>query len=130
MRTRLFVLLILSLVVAACGGDKCTKEKYLEIIEDTIEKWDDARSVAANTSRMSLGPQIQSLQEIYREAEDLNIPKCAQDAHDNLLTYMEKTIDGFVAFLGQEEDSAVNRLFSLAEGYLEDWGDEVDAIGE
>jgi len=124
----LIALVILSLV-AGCGS-KCTKEDYMEKMEPFIDKWDDAIVIAESTSRMSLAPQIENLQEIRRETEDLKISDCADEAHEALIAYMDQTIDAFIAFLGQEDDEKVNRLFSSAQDSMRDWSELVEEIDE
>jgi len=125
----LIALVIFSLVAGGCGS-KCTKEDYMEKVEPFVDKWDDTMAVAESTSRMSLAPQIENLQEIRRETEDLKIPDCANEAHEALIAYMDQTIDAFIAFLGQEDDDKVNRLFSLAQDSMRDWIELVEEIDE
>jgi len=102
----------------------------MEKMEPFIDKWDDAIVIAESTSRMSLAPQIENLQEIRRETEDLKISDCADEAHEALIAYMDQTIDAFIAFLGQEDDEKVNRLFSSAQDSMRDWSELVEEIDE
>lgn len=135
------LIILISIAVSSCAGtspfggptqtpDPCSASelvKYAEAIEDVSRRFDDAYNLANNTSRMSLSPVIGDLQEIRRDAQDLDVPRCALDTKTNLVNYMDAIIDAFLAFLAQEPDSVVSGRFSTASNY---YGKYLKALGE
>jgi len=79
---------------------------------------------------MSLPPAIADLQTIRREAEDLEVPVCAVSAKNALVTYMNATIDGFIAFLSDEPDTKVNAAFKKANELSKDYLEAMLKLGE
>jgi hypothetical protein len=131
MKKLLFVLILVALAVAACGGgDKCDPDKYRDKVEPILDEWDDAVDVAQQTARMSLAGQIDRLQEIKREMAGLEVQECVDDAHDELIDYMDSTIDAFLAFLGQEADTTVQNHFEAGQKHLENWADKLSELEE
>ena len=116
-------------VLASCST--CNRDDYMEAVGSIVEEWDDAVVLADQTPRMSLAPRISELQDIWREAEDAEIPECFVDAHGYLLLAMEYTIEGYLSFLSQDSEGHIQLQFQLAQQRLEDWGEAIDeAVGE
>ena len=107
------------LVLVGCGSPG--PKTYLEETADIAARFDDAIMVARNTPRMQLSGVISDLQEIQREAEKLEAPEEAHENKEHLLEWMEYTITGFLAFMGQEEDRVVDLAFAYAEGALKQY---------
>jgi hypothetical protein len=84
-----------------------------------LDDWDDANALAGSTPRMSLGPAIAELQQIRRDVGDLDAPPCAQRVHTLLVDYMDVVIEGYLAFLADEGDSAVNSAMRRADAALD-----------
>lgn len=116
---RLMLLLIVCVALTSCAGSKCNLEEYNAAVKPLLEEWDDAISIANQTPRGSLPNVIPGLQEIRRRTENLEIEECFKDAHSFLVKYMDYTIDAFIAFMGQEDDSVVSQKFDLAETNFE-----------
>lgn len=88
---------------------------YADAVEPIATEWDDAMKLAGQTGRGQLAPQIASLQEIKRKADDLSVPTCAAVAHDYLVDSMNANIDGFLAFMSQKPDDEVSEHFKDAD---------------
>src|SRR5687768_15649215 len=67
---------------------------FLEAAQDIFEEWDDAFELANSTPRMSLPAVISELQEIRRNADDLEVPPCAAATKALMIEMMEAAIDG------------------------------------
>lgn len=95
---------------------------------DLLQRWDDAADIAGSTGRINLSGPVGDLQAIRREAGRLDIPFCAEEAHEHLLRSMELYIDAFLAFMAQDPDSIVDRRFEDANEALDEWGEAVDDL--
>lgn len=90
-------------------------QTYDDEMREVLTKWDDAKKIAASTSRMSLATPLATLQEIKRDTEALTVPACVQKTHDLLGVSMGYTIDGYLSFLRSDGDEIVNLQFQLAD---------------
>ena len=62
------------------------------------EEWADDTIVAlATSSRSSLPEQISNFQDTRRKAGKMSVPSCLEQAHENLLFGMDKTIDSLLS---------------------------------
>lgn len=128
---RFLLLLIFCVALTSCAGSRCDLEEYNTAVKPLLEEWDDAISIANQTPRGSLPSVIPGLQEIRRRTENLEIEECFEDAHPFLVKYMDYTIDAFIAFMGQEDDSVVSQKFDLAETNFETYMTRLNqAVGE
>lgn len=96
------------------GGISLNCDRYLDVIQPIVDRWDDANALASTTSRIALSGPLGDLQSIRREAVALTVPSCADEAHTHLVAYMNATIDGYLAFASQD-DVAVRAYFDTAE---------------
>ncbi len=101
---------------------------YLDQIQSVAREWDDANKLAGSAPRMSLAPQVASLQALRRRAADLNIPPCANAAHRKLIDSMDKTIEGYLSFLSQKPDSVVADAFHQADVLMNDFTTELGKL--
>lgn len=111
-----------------CPDDEV--EAYLLELDLLLEEWDDTVEIAETTSRMSLAPVVQSLQDVKREARRLERPECADYLQDLVVVGMESDISAFVAFLGQESDTVVARRMQGAEEVWATVDNELQAFQE
>jgi len=140
MHRRLLAGLLLVLVLASCGEaagepqsgsapaptiapaeETCetVAKTYQAAVKPILSKWTDATKVAASTARAALAPQISDLQEIRRELDDLTVPECVADTHELLNTSMNGTIDGYLAFMRDDNQVLVNKQMDDATGLME-----------
>lgn len=119
-----FLLIILALGGAGywyyfygpCGVTK-VKTADTEIIA-ILNRWDDAINLASSTGRISLTGPVAKLQDIKLDIMNYPVPVCMNFAKDNLLSYMDLMIQGFLDFMGQESDETVSSKMSNAQNYL------------
>ncbi len=100
----------------------------LDKMQDIAREWDDANALAGQTPRASLAGPIASLQQIRRNAEDIEVPGCAQGVHDSLVGAMDATITGYLDFLGQKGDFVVNASFDRASNKMREFNNELARI--
>lgn len=133
--------LIMVALLAGCGGPSealapttasttCAQQAaaFIAQIEPLQREWDDASTLANTTPRASLSGQIDKLQAIRRKTEDLQAPDCAAAAKQPLVTAMDATVRGYIAFLGQKPDSEVNPLFVLAKDQTDTFKQAIQAL--
>jgi hypothetical protein len=109
---RLATFALALLILASCGS--AALQSYLDQAADLHTRFADAALVANRTPRMSLAEVIPDLQEIYREAEDLDAPEDARLNKKKLCDWMDYSIRGYLAFLSQEEDDYIDYIFGEA----------------
>lgn len=112
----------------ATPGDVCTKEDIRWFVSDALainERFNSLVKLAASTPRVSLVGVVREMQDIHREYARLWAPQCVEVYHRHTSKSMELTIDGFLAFMAQDEDEA-NSCFEKAAGYLEWASDSLD----
>lgn len=127
---RLFVVIAVAIVLSGCESPvaglgatptpTCQQQafEYANQIQPIAREWDDANTLAGQTPRASLAAQIEKLQAIRRRAQDIKPPECASTAHLALTNAMDKTVEGYLAFLGQRPDSEVNQSFEQAKNFM------------
>lgn len=134
---RILVILILAFVLTACESPiaglgatptpTCEAQAliYANQIQPVAREWDDAYTLASSTPRASLSAQIEKLQGIRRKVQDITPPSCATAAHTALTRAMDKSIEGFIASLGQKPDNQVSALFTEANTRMATYTQEV-----
>jgi hypothetical protein len=86
-----------------CGIKKVANaEAQLQAI---LNRWDDQNKLASQTSRIALAIPVSELQKMRRETEALMVPSCLKNAKINLTNGMNSTIDGYLAFMGNSDDT-------------------------
>ena len=129
MKKAIFTVLGIFLLLTACRGTTETSVNpiqeavdpigtYLDQIEVISQEWDDAISLADSTGRGNLPDRIAELQRIRRRAQFLDVPSEAESPHNNLVKAMDYAIDGFLAFMVEDEYSS---YFVQYQSYLNKW---------
>jgi hypothetical protein len=110
-------------LLISCSSLPCNvvAKDYISQVDAIAADWDSANKLAGSAPRMQLVTPISKLQDIYAQMDELDVPECAQPTHDLLMKYMEATIDGYISFLSDEEDSVVGDHFDKASTYFEEW---------
>lgn len=83
------------------------REKTLTALEPLISDWFKANKLAESTSRISLAMPVSKLQDIQKEVENLDTPKCSQPFMYYLSTMIDKTIEGHLQFMQDGNDSEI-----------------------
>jgi len=109
-----------------CGSKNV--DQSLKAVMDLVERWKDAVELAMSTDREALAPQVERLQEIRREARDVNVPGCLEDGKTILISSMDAQIEGCLAFMRMEQDDVVNGLLDQAANDLELFAAEVERV--
>ena len=101
---------------------------YLDELDALRERWMDAFEIANSTARMSLAGPVGELQAIRREIDALEGPACARMAGRALYDHTESVIDGFLLFMQDEPESAVNAKFDAAIVAIDRYYSALDTI--
>lgn len=138
---RLFVIIALVIILAIAGGIAFYEYNFysgpcgVTRIKDASAqmrqmagKWDDAVQLSSATSRIGLAGPVSSLQSTLREMQNLAIPDCLVPARDAMISSMNSTIKGFVAFMGQKDDATIQAHFKDASNYMDSFGTELDRV--
>lgn len=84
----------------------------------------DASAIShARYGRRGIGPKA-----VKGIARGLGVPACAVKAKDALVTYMDKIIEGYLAFMAQESDVVVSSKFETARTLLTLYLSELAAL--
>ena len=87
---------------------------YLDQLDLLLEEFDDTAEIAGSTPRMGLGPVIQDLQSLRRNARRLDRPECANYLQNVVVMAIKAEIDAFISFLSKDDDSVVSRKFTAS----------------
>jgi hypothetical protein len=113
--------------------DPCSAElieQSTASMHEVARQFTDAAELAEMTPRNQLSAQIAPMQDIRRDAEDLDLPDCLSDARDALVDYMEAYIDVLIAFLDVDiSDAAMVSGYDQIEAAYDDYADAMDALG-
>jgi hypothetical protein len=87
----------------------------IDTLSPLLTEWKDAFDLAAGSPKITLPTQIANLQAIRRKANDADAEGCAAVTHLLVISAMDNSIDGFMAFLADKPNSEVERRFNAAE---------------
>jgi len=135
-RTILFIILILSMIITACGTsgddetparvpaneptaapeitstpDPCSAENLPEEVSKVhklTREFDDYSTLASNTPQSQLVTVIPELQRVLRDAEDQKIPSCLLDLKKLQLIHMNIVVQTLLAFVSSSDPNAIN----------------------
>jgi len=93
------------------GYSKEELEAYLELAQPLLDEFNDTLEIAGSTARIALAPVVSELRRIQREFRRLECPEIAKTAHAYFSDGMDFGIQAFLAFMAQESDAEVERLF-------------------
>ena len=111
-----WVIVVMALVLVGCGQRSCVEQEpaFTKTLQGLLQEWQDASTLAGTTPRVSLAPQVATLQGIRRKVQALEPPACGKDARDSLVIAMDAGIDAYTAFLGQSSDADIKSKFETA----------------
>lgn len=80
---------------------------YNKQIQPLLQEWDDAIKLASSTARISLAPQIQSMQDIRRRFVAFDHASCLDTIHTTIAESMEYDVDSLLAFMADDVSAQV-----------------------
>ena len=113
------VMLVVSVLFVGCNPSRQPVIDYLTAAGDLLGEWSDTFNRAASTGRIALSPVIGDLQRVMRTYESLDPPEECVKLHTNVISSMDSAVDGFLAFMSQEDESVVTRHFDRSTEALE-----------
>lgn len=116
------LIVLVAVFLGACSGIPgmgCDAVGFRKTVQPIFQEWADANQIASSTSRIALPTQIASLQAIRRKAQDIQAPSCAATAKTELISAMDSSINGYLAFMSQESESTVNGHFRESASHLD-----------
>lgn len=128
---RLALLLVLIVLLSACSNtakDRSVAEWWQEA-QPAARQFADNMTVADSTSRISLAPVIQDMQQDRRAFAAINCPPEAGSARTAILAAMDASIDYFLAFMSNGQDAVTD---SATADVLAAWDNataELDSLG-
>lgn len=134
---RPFIIIILvALTLSACGSAARTPGPCeVEAVQaasvafrDIITQWQDAYKIANSTARISLSAPVSAMQSLRRQATNITVPPCLDNAKRNLTDSMDETINGFLAFMAQKHESVVSSHFDNAQAQLEQFTTKLQTV--
>lgn len=114
--------------LAACSDEEV--EEFLDAVHDVSRRFDDALTVAESTPRINLPSQVSELQAIRRDTEDVEYPECANEAHRWLVSYMNDTINAFLAFQSEAPEYEVMAAKYTADAAFDRYQEALQLITE
>jgi hypothetical protein len=112
------VLVIFSLILCGCDAvysrlparfqPACSSQsaEFTANTSDILGRWHHTVAVAEGTSRNALLEPLTELQDLRKEAGELEAPECGLPVKQAMLEYMDYTVDGFLASMGQVASDA------------------------
>lgn len=94
---------------------------YIKLAEATMTEWDDAVTLASNTSRIALSGPISDLQSIKRKIESATVPECAKKVQILQVKSMESVIKAFFSFMADDSPNMQESLFNKAKADQDYW---------
>lgn len=86
-------------------------------LDDIMERWEDASTVASRTSRISLSTVVQNMQSLKREADKLSVTPCLTKAQANLLVGMDSEITAYLKFMSDSNAAIAKDILGKYEAH-------------
>ena len=115
------------LLIAWLGVSCSNNETYFVNTEAILHEWDDANQLASRTARIAISQPVSKLQDIRRKAQAVVPPTSAKATHEDLLSYMDAVIDGYLEFMGGHNKQAETSLLEAKEKRTK-WHNEYEAL--
>ena len=132
--------LIVLLIVVAVGAytwffifNSCKVDAVKEasaILISQLNFYDRVYQVATNASPNSLVRPVDTLQQIFMDTKQVDVPACMQTAKNELLDYMGTVIRAFQAYAAGETNAAVIDLIDLSNTHYGNFSMEMEAVNE
>jgi hypothetical protein len=132
-KTSLSAILLLSFLLAACGGknapapaptvaynpvltitpDPCSKENLpdkVAKIHKLTREFDDYSTLASNVQQTQLINVIPHMQRILRDAQDQTVPACLQTLKQLQLAHMETVVQTLIVFMSATDQAGAEKV--------------------
>lgn len=120
----------LSLFVAPVGCHSDGVAAYLTDLDRSLEIWDDNLKLADSTARIALSGAIDNLLQQKHRLMEIEAPECANYITELATYMMDMSIDPFLAFMQEKDDSQINLMFDVALAARAIFDDELAAFRE
>ena len=102
---------LLCLLLMACTSESeqmmsdCREgmPEYVEQMEDITDRWDDSMQIALSSARISLAEPVGDLQEIRRDADNINPPQCMASSHEGYVEATGVFVDALLDFMSDAD---------------------------
>lgn len=134
MKHAMLLLVLLAVVLTACGPampEPCDADRVKAThaqLTDILRRWLNVYKFARSSSWNALATPIQAMQDIKRDVEKVDVPKCLDKAKGYLIDHMSHTVDLFRAFMTQEADHLVKNHYKLACDAIAKYNDEIKLV--
>lgn len=91
-------------------AERAANRASIDAIVAAANRWDDAVKLAQSTPRIALAGPLGSMQSLRREVETMSVSACVIPARDALASAMTSQLNGFLAFMGQNESEARSHM--------------------
>jgi hypothetical protein len=109
-----------------CGTNRVTRARIAT--GALISRWIDIEQIAASSPRIALAGPVRELQDARQAVTRLDVPACMQPTKENMLIAMQSSIDGYLAFMGQDDDYQVSLYFDSATEHMKVVTDNIATV--
>jgi len=145
-RKLLFFAVLLSVLIASCGGgepsaaststslpatstpDLCSSAllpSEVKKVHDHMRAFDDYSSLASRTQQSQLLQLIPDMQRIQREAEDQVVPPCLVELKKLQLYHMNLVVETLIAFMNNVSAESLNKAITQSREYHKQYDIEI-----
>lgn len=121
------LLLVILISLSGCSINYCPETKAEEAFDDfdsIISKWNIAYGEAALSSGYGLLNPIDEMTSIQNDLHDLSVPKCLEEAKEQLDIHMDFVIIAFETYMLDVSDPLIDGYFDRSEIAFDRYGDE------
>jgi hypothetical protein len=132
--------LIVLLIIGAVGAytwfflyNRCEEAAVKEasaILISQLNFYDRVYQVATNASPTSLVRPVDTLQQILRDTQQVDVPTCMQTAKNELINYMGTVIRAFQAYAAGEANATVIDLIDQSNAHYGKFSMELDTVNK
>lgn len=84
-----------------------------------LRRWDNVNKISSSLPRVGLAANVGLMGAILEKVKGLQMPACMESYRTNIVTSMENTVNGYLAFIAEKPDDDVKQLFSTADQSFE-----------
>lgn len=111
---------------SGCG--KITFDRNLEEMNRLLDRFSNAETIAARTSRIALSAPVQNLSSIREEASALDVVDCLLEAKTLMIGSFDRVIMAYLAFMSNEDDETVSLYYQFAADELRKYAAQIEKV--